>query len=46
MIPGQNMVLGAAAATPNGTAPRCEHLNGLAPVEPQSDGCRAQSAKQ
>ena len=40
MIPGQNMVLGAAAATPNGTAPRCEHLNGLAPVEPQSDGCR------
>ncbi len=40
MIPGQNMVLGAAAVTPNGTAPRCEHLNGLAPVGPQSDGCR------
>ena len=40
MIPGQSMALGAVAASPNGTAPRCEHLDGLAPVGPQSDDCR------
>ncbi len=39
MIPGQSMILGAPAASPNGTAPRCEHLNSLAPVRPQSDHC-------
>jgi uncharacterized UBP type Zn finger protein len=39
MIPGQSMILGAQAASPNGTAPRCEHLDGLAPVWPQSDHC-------
>jgi uncharacterized UBP type Zn finger protein len=39
MIPGQSMVLGAPTASPNGTAPRCEHLNGLAPVRPQSGHC-------
>jgi uncharacterized UBP type Zn finger protein len=39
MIPGQSMILGAAAASPNGTAPRCEHLDGLAPVGPQSTDC-------
>ena len=40
MIPGQSMALGAAAVSPNGTAPRCEHLDGLVPVGPQSDDCR------
>ena len=40
MIPGQSMTLGAPAVSPNGTAPRCEHLDGLAPVRPQSADCR------
>jgi uncharacterized UBP type Zn finger protein len=40
MIPGQGMTLGAPAASPNGTAPRCEHFDGLAPVGPKSDECR------
>ena len=40
MISGQNLVLGGAAASPNGTAPRCEHLDGLQPVMPQSADCR------
>ena len=35
MIPGQSMALGAPAISLNGTAPRCEHLDGLAPVRPQ-----------
>jgi uncharacterized UBP type Zn finger protein len=41
MIPGQGMTLGASAAGPNGTAPRCEHLDDLAPVTPRSDACPA-----
>ena|ERR1700722_2423067 len=40
MIPGQSMALGVPAASLNGTAPRCEHLDGLAPVSPQSADCR------
>ena len=40
MIPGQSMALGTPAVSPNGTAPRCEHLDGLAPVAPQSEDCR------
>ncbi len=40
MIPGQSMALGVPAISLNGSAPRCEHLEGLAPVGPQSDGCR------
>src|SRR6201997_2770268 len=40
MIPGQSMALGAPAVSLNGTAPRCEHLDGLAPVGPQSADCR------
>jgi uncharacterized UBP type Zn finger protein len=40
MIPGQSMALGAPAVSLNGTAPRCEHLDGLAPVGPQSGDCR------
>jgi len=39
MIPGQSMILGATPASPNGTAPRCEHLDGLVPVGPQSADC-------
>jgi len=41
MIPGQSMALGAKAVSSNGSAPRCEHLDGLATVRPQSDYCRA-----
>lgn len=40
MIPGQSMALGVPAVSSNGTAPRCEHLDGLAPVRPQSAECR------
>jgi uncharacterized UBP type Zn finger protein len=40
MISGQSMVLGGAAASPNGKAPRCEHLDGLPTVTPQSADCR------
>ena len=39
MIPGQNMAPGAPASSPNGTAPRCEHADGLPPVSPGSDHC-------
>jgi uncharacterized UBP type Zn finger protein len=39
MIPGQSMVQGAMAAGHNGTAPRCEHLDDLVPVGPQSADC-------
>ncbi len=41
MIPGQSMALGGPAIGLNGTAPRCQHLTGLAPVGPLSDDCRA-----
>lgn len=40
MIPGQSTALGRPAVSLNGTAPRCEHLDGLAPVRPLSDNCR------
>ena len=39
MIPGQSMALGVPAVSTNGTAPRCEHLNGLAPARPRSVDC-------
>ena len=39
MISGQNIALGAPAASVNGTAPRCGHLDGLTPVTPLSDDC-------
>jgi uncharacterized UBP type Zn finger protein len=39
MISGQSMALGVPAVSPNGTAPRCEHLDGLGPVKPQSADC-------
>ena len=40
MIPDQNTALGTPAISPNGSAPRCEHLDGLQPVAPRSDHCR------
>jgi uncharacterized UBP type Zn finger protein len=40
MIPAQNLAVGMPAISLNGSAPRCEHLDGLAPVTPQSDHCR------
>src|SRR5258708_4142444 len=41
MFPGQSKALGTSAVSANGTAPRCEHLDGLAQVRPLSDHCRA-----
>ncbi len=40
MIPGQSMALGVPAISLNGSAPRCEHVDGLAPVRPRSADCR------
>jgi uncharacterized UBP type Zn finger protein len=40
MIPAQNLVVGVPTISMNGSAPRCEHLDGLTPVTPQSDRCR------
>jgi uncharacterized UBP type Zn finger protein len=40
MIPAQNTALGGPATSLNGSAPRCEHLDGLQPVTPRSDHCR------
>lgn len=40
MIPTQNLALGVPAISPNGSAPHCEHLDGLQPVTPLSDHCR------
>ena len=40
MIPGQSTALGTPAVSPNGSAPRCEHTDGLEPVSPGSADCR------
>jgi uncharacterized UBP type Zn finger protein len=40
MIPAQNTALGAPAISPNGSAPRCKHPDGLPPVTPQSGNCQ------
>jgi len=40
MIPAPNMAVGAPVISPNGSAPHCEHLDGLQPVTPLSDYCR------
>jgi uncharacterized UBP type Zn finger protein len=40
MIPGHSLALGAHASGPNGSAPRCEHLDGLQPVTPLSEDCQ------
>jgi len=40
VIPGQSVAPGASAVSLNGTAPRCQHLDDLAPVSALSDDCR------
>jgi len=37
--PGGKVTLDPFAMSTNGSAPRCEHLDGLEPVTPRSDGC-------
>jgi uncharacterized UBP type Zn finger protein len=32
--------MGAFAGSPNGSAPRCEHLDALSPVVPRSEYCQ------
>jgi uncharacterized UBP type Zn finger protein len=39
MMSGLSASLTASGAGPNGSAPRCEHMDGLVPVMPQSDYC-------
>jgi uncharacterized UBP type Zn finger protein len=39
MIPAQNMAVEPPVIIPNGSAPHCEHLDGLQPVTPLSDHC-------
>jgi uncharacterized UBP type Zn finger protein len=39
MVPGQSKALGVPVISPNGSAPRCEHADGILPVAPQSDHC-------
>jgi uncharacterized UBP type Zn finger protein len=39
MIPGQSMARGVPAVSTNGTAPRCEHLDGLTLARPRSGHC-------
>jgi uncharacterized UBP type Zn finger protein len=39
MTPGQCVTPGGSAAASNGTAPRCQHLDGLVPVTPRSAAC-------
>jgi uncharacterized UBP type Zn finger protein len=40
MIPyGPGMALDARGVSPNGSAPRCDHLDALVPVAPQSSTC-------
>jgi uncharacterized UBP type Zn finger protein len=41
MISGQSMAPGASAVSPNGTAPRCKHCDGLVIVPAQSADCQA-----
>jgi uncharacterized UBP type Zn finger protein len=46
MISSRRMVQGMAAVSSNGAAPHCEHLDDLAPVTPQSNGCRDCQARE
>jgi len=46
MVPAQNMVVDTAAISQNGSAPHCEHLDGLAPVTPLLDACRDHADRQ
>jgi uncharacterized UBP type Zn finger protein len=38
-MPSRSEVLGVPAISSNGSAPRCEHADGLLPVEPLSERC-------
>jgi hypothetical protein len=40
MTSSPSEALSASAMGPNGSAPHCEHLDGLVPVPPQEDHCR------
>ena len=40
MITGQYVARGVPAGSLNGSAPRCEHLDRIAPIAPQSRGCQ------
>jgi uncharacterized UBP type Zn finger protein len=40
MISSQSRAAGMPTMSPNGAAPRCEHLDRLVPVIPQSDRCQ------
>src|SRR5688572_14762218 len=44
-MPGGTLALSPFAMSANGSAPRCEHLDGLEPVTPRSDGCRECQAR-
>lgn len=40
MVSQQRLNVDACGASPNGSAPRCGHLDGLEPATPLSQGCR------
>jgi uncharacterized UBP type Zn finger protein len=40
MISSQGTAAGMPTISPNGSAPRCEHLDRLVPVIPQSERCQ------
>jgi len=45
MVPhGLHMALDARDVSPNGTGPRCDHLDGLDPAPPNTASCRACTA--
>jgi Zn-finger in ubiquitin-hydrolases and other protein len=46
VICGLPMIQWPLPADPNGSAPRCRHLDGLAPVTPLWDGCRDCQARE
>ena len=39
MMSGHSMAVSGSAMSPNGSAPACEHLDGIVPVTPRSDHC-------
>jgi uncharacterized UBP type Zn finger protein len=45
VISGRPLLPAALAVSLNGSAPRCEHLDGLTPVTPTSNGCRKCQAR-
>jgi uncharacterized UBP type Zn finger protein len=46
MTPGSHdRVMGMQNISPNGSAPRCDHVDSLVPVIPRSPGCRECQAR-